>query len=340
MRITQRAVALTSLQGLNRNLDSVAKLQQQLTSGKQISAPSDSPTGTNRAMQTRNDQAAVDQQARNITDAQAWLDQTGSTMQSMIAQVQRVRDLTVQGLNTGASSGPSQQARNITDAQAWLDQTGSTIQSMIAQVQRVRDLTVQGMNTGASSGPSQQALATEVASIRDGLIALSNVSVQGRPLFGGVTSTGQAYTTAGAWAGNSGAPVMRRVSDTESIRIDITGPEAFGTAPADLFSVVKDIATDLTANPAALDGHLTALDGVLQGMLAGVADIGSRATRVDGLAQINSDRALSLSSQLAVTEDIDMPETIMRLQMLQVGYQAALAATSKAIQPSLLDYLR
>jgi flagellar hook-associated protein 3 FlgL len=30
----------------------------------------------------------------------------------------------------------------------------------------------------------------------------------------------------------------------------------------------------------------------------------------------------------------------MRLQMLQVGYQASLAATSKAIQPSLLDYLR
>ena len=293
MRITQRAVALTSLQGLNRNLDSVAKLQQQLTSGKQISAPSDSPTGTNRAMQTRNDQAAVDQQARNITDAQAWLDQTGSTMQSMIAQVQRIRDLTVQG-----------------------------------------------MNTGASSGPSQQALATEVASIREGLIALSNVSVQGRPLFGGVTSSGQAYTPAGAWVGNAGAPVMRRVSDTESIRIDITGPEAFGAAPSDLFSVVDNIATDLTANPTALDGHLTALDDVLKGMLAGVADIGSRATRVDGLAQINSDRALSLSSQLAVTEDIDMPETIMRLQMLQVGYQAALAATSKAIQPSLLDYLR
>jgi len=293
MRITQRAVALTSLQGLNRNLDGVAKLQQQLTSGKQISAPSDSPTGTNRAMQTRNDQAAVDQQARNISDAQVWLDQTDSTMQSMIAQTQRIRDLTVQG-----------------------------------------------MNTGASSGTSQQALATEVASIREGLIALANVSVQGRPLFGGVTSTGEAYTPAGTWAGNAGAPVMRRVSDTESIRIDITGPEAFGTAPGDLFSVVNDIATDLAANPTALDGHLAALDDVLEGMLAGVADVGSRATRIEGLAQINSDRALSLSSQLAITEDIDMPETIMRLQMLQVGYQAALAATSKAIQPSLLDYLR
>jgi flagellin-like hook-associated protein FlgL len=293
MRITHRAVALTSLQGLNRNLDAVSRLQQQLTSGKQISAPSDSPTGTNRAMQIRDDQAAVEQQTRNITDAQSWLDQTSSTLQSMITQTRRVRDLTVQGLNTGAASGPS-----------------------------------------------QQALATEVTSIREGLIALANTTSQGRPLFGGVTSTGQAYDVTGAWAGDGSAPVMRRVSDTEAIRIDTTGVEAFGESPDDLFSVVDRIATDLTADPTALEGHLEALDKVMEGMLSTVANIGSRGTRIEGLQQINFDRGLALKSQLATTEDIDMPETIMRLQMVQVGYQAALAATSKAIQPSLLDYLR
>ena len=30
----------------------------------------------------------------------------------------------------------------------------------------------------------------------------------------------------------------------------------------------------------------------------------------------------------------------MRLQMQEVGYQAALAATAKALQPTLMDYLR
>jgi flagellin-like hook-associated protein FlgL len=293
MRITQRAVALTSLQGLNRNLDAVSRLQQQLTSGKQISKPSDSPTGTNRAMQTRADQAAV-----------------------------------------------AQQARNISDARSWLDQTDSTLQTMLTQTRRVRDLTVQGLNTGASSGPSQAALATEVASLREGLISLANTSVQGRPLFGGVTSTGKAYDSTGGWAGEDAAPVMRRVSDTESIRIDVTGREAFGAAPDDLFSVIDKIATDLTVDPTALDAHLEDLDTVIQGMLTAVANIGSRGTRIDGLMQTNSDRALALTSQLANTEDIDMPETIMRLQMTQVGYQAALAATAKALQPSLLDYLR
>jgi flagellin-like hook-associated protein FlgL len=293
VRITQRAVALTSLQGLNRNLDAVGKLQQQLTSGRLINAPSDSPTGTNRAMQTRGDQAATAQQARNIDDADNWLTQTDSALQQV------------------------------------LDTT-----------RRVRDLTVQGMSTGTNSDASREALATEVKSLRDGLLSLANQNIQGRPLFGGVVSGTKAYDATGAWIGEAGTPVNRRVSDTEVIRVDLTGPEAFGAPPNDLFKVVGDIATDLTVDPTALDGHLADLDTAIKGMLSAVANVGARGARVERVAQINSDRALDLQSQLAETENIDLPNTIMNLQMQQVGYQAALSATAKALQPTLLDFLR
>src|SRR5690349_9634613 len=110
IRITQRSVALTSLQGLNRNLAQVGKLQQQMTSGKLINTPSDSPTGTNKAMLTRGDQAAATQQARNISDGVGRLDATDSALQNMITQVRRVRDLTVQASNTGALSDTAKQA--------------------------------------------------------------------------------------------------------------------------------------------------------------------------------------------------------------------------------------
>jgi flagellar hook-associated protein 3 FlgL len=293
MRITQRAVALTSLQGLNRNLDDVGKLQQQLTSGRLISAPSDSPTGTNRAMQTRSDQAANAQQLRNIGDAKSWLEQTDSSLREM------------------------------------LDTT-----------RRVRDLTVQGLSTGSNSDTSLQALATEVASLREGLLSLANRTTGGRPLFGGVTPGSKAYDASGTYVGLAGPPVTRRVSDTEVIRVDMSGPEAFGPAGNDLFAVVDRIANDLVANPTALSTHLTDLDGVMKGMLTAVADVGSRAARVDREEQVNKDAALMLSSQLAETENIDLPNTIMRLQMQQVGYEAALSATAKALQPTLLDYLR
>jgi flagellin-like hook-associated protein FlgL len=298
MRITQRAVTLTSLQGLNRNLDAVSKLQQQLTSGKLISKPSDSPTGTNKAMQTRSEQAAV-----------------------------------------------AQQARSITDAKGWLEQTDSAIQNMLAMTHKVRDLTVQGANTGAASDASRAALAAEVASLREGLLALANGTIAGRPLFGGITSGSKAYDgTTGAYLGTTlgttGSPVTRQVSDTESVRIDITGPEIFGPAGNDLFAVVDTIAKDLVTDPTLLTGHLADLDAKIDGMLTAVADVGSRAKRIENAEQINADRALTLTSQLAETENVDLPNTIMRLEMQKTGYEAALSATAKAISPTLLDYLR
>jgi flagellar hook-associated protein 3 FlgL len=292
MRITQRAVATTSLQGLSRNLDQLGKLQQQLTSGRQISAPSDSPTGTNQAMQIRSSQAAVDQQSRAIGDAKAWL-----------------------------------------------EQTDSTLQTMIGHTQRVRDLTLQASNDGAMSTTSRQAIAIEVASLREGLIALANTRSQGRPLFGGTTSGPAAYSATGAFVGNAG-DVNRRVSDDEVMAINVTGPVAFGTGPGDLFDVVASIATDVNADPAALSGHLQALDGVMEGMLDAVSSVGVRGTRVERLEDIGLERALSLSSQLSEVENIDLPHTIMKLQMQQIGYETALAATAKAIQPTLLDFLR
>jgi flagellin-like hook-associated protein FlgL len=292
MRITQRAVALTSLQGLNRNLDAVGKLQQQLTSGRLINAPSDSPTGTNRAMQTRSEQAAVAQEARNITDAKSWLEQGGSTLQEM------------------------------------LDTT-----------RRVRDLTVQALNTGAVSTAAQDALRTELTSLRDGLVGLSNTNVQGRPLFGGVTPGSKAYNDDGTFAGLAGPATTRRISGSETVRVDVFGPDAFGVDGSNLFDVVGSIATDV-ADPAALETHLAALDGVMQKMMTAVADLGARASRVERAEQLSFDRSLILETQLAETENVDLPNTIMKLQMQQVGYEAALAATAKAISPTLLDYLR
>ena len=293
MRITQRAVALTSLQGLNRNLADVGRLQEQLSSGRVISAPSDSPTGTNRSMQTRADQMAVDQQARNITDAKGWLDSADSILQNMI------------------------------DA-----------------TRRVRDLTVQGSNTGSLSPASQEAIGMEVATLRETLLGQANRTVQGRPLFGGVTSGSVAYDGTGGWVGQGGAPIMRRVSDTEAVRVDLTGPEVFGAPGNDLFALVGKIATDVTANPAALAVHLDDLDTAIDRLLTGVADIGARAKRIERAEEINGEQSLVLQSRLAETENIDLPMTIMQLQMRQVGYEAALSATAKSLQPTLVDFLR
>jgi flagellar hook-associated protein 3 FlgL len=300
MRITQRAISTTALAGLNKNLAAVNKIQQQMTSGTMISRPSDSPTGTNTSMYTRKDLAGVAQQSRNISDGVAVLNSADSAIRNILEQVQQARSLTVQALNDGA------------------------------------------MNDQAS-----QAIATQVAGLRESVLAQANEVVQGRPLFGGVSTGTAAYSPSGAYVGVGGAngialqPVMRRVSDVEAIRVDVTGPEAFGDPASgkDLFAVLGSISTDI-ADPAALAGHLTDLDAVLKQMLTATADLGTRAARMDTAQNVNATRELTLTAQLSATEDIDLPKSIMELNMQQTGYQAALKATAQAIQPTLLDFLR
>jgi flagellar hook-associated protein 3 FlgL len=299
VRITQRAVAQTALQGLNRNLADLGKLQEQLTSGKVVSKPSDSPTGVNRSMQIRKDQAATEQQARNISDAQSWM-----------------------------------------------ETTDTALTTMLAQVRKVRDLTVQAANDGAMTGSSRTAIATEVAALRESLLGLANENVDGRPVFGGITSGSQAYRTDGTWVGVGSAdgtgvvPINRRISNDEQVRIDVTGPEAFGPAGDDLFALVGRIAGNVTGDPAALDDDLADLDVAIDRLLTATSTVGARAARVETAAQVNTDRQLSLAKQLTAVEDVDLPKTIMTLQMQQVTYQAALQATAQVIQPSLVDFLR
>ena len=300
MRITQRAVTLNGLQGLNSNLAALNKLQNQLTSGTTISKPSDSPTGTNTSLITRKAIAGADQYSRNITDGTTFLDATDSALQDMLSQVRRVRDLTVQALNGGSAN----------------DET-------------------------------RLAISTEVSGIRESMLGQANQVVQGRPIFGGVTSGNKAYNDDGSYAGLGGAngidvqPLTRRVSDVETIRVDLTGAEAFGDPASgkDLFSVVKNIAANVD-DPTALAGDLADLDQVYNGLLGAAADVGTRATRMETAASVNTSQSLNLETQRAATEDVDLPKTIMEMQMQQTSYQAALQVTAQMLQPTLLDFLR
>jgi flagellar hook-associated protein 3 FlgL len=172
---------------------------------------------------------------------------------------------------------------------------------------------------------------------------MANTSVAGRPMFGGITAGAKAYdTTTGAYVGQAGpgTEMLRRVSSTDSVRVDISGPEAFEGAGTDLFALVERITTNLTTDPAALEQDLADLDVVMNTMKSAVADVGARSARIDREAEITMGQSIALEEGLSQVEDIDLPNMMMRLKMQQTGYEAALSATAKSISPTLMDYLR
>ncbi len=72
-------------------------------------------------------------------------------------------------------------------------------------------------------------------------------------------------------------------------------------------------------------------------------DPASDASATAGYASMRNatDEDLILTKQqLSEIEDVDLAEAIVQLQLEETALQAALSATARAVQPSLLDFLR
>jgi flagellar hook-associated protein 3 FlgL len=292
-RVTESSIHTAVLSNLQRSIQKGQKIQEQLSSGKQINRPSDSPTGTVTSMQLRGDVRVAQQYTRNADDGMGWLSTLDSTLSSTSTLVNRVRDLTVQGLSGGSN-----------DAQ------------------------------------SNSALAAEVDQIKASLIGYANTQYLGRPVFGGTTTGAVAYDATGAYAGDAGQ-TTRTVGQNSKVRVDATGPEAFGTGATQLFTVLQGISDSIrSGDSTTLETNLANLDTASNLMKNTLSDVGARYNRIEQMKLSAQDRLLSVTSQLSDVEDVDLPKTIMEMQLQQTAYQAALAASAKVIQPSLIDFLR
>jgi flagellar hook-associated protein 3 FlgL len=298
-RITQRLMVERSLSSMQSGMNRLARSQEQLSTGRLINRPSDSPTGTNDAMRLRAQLAADAQYYRNASDGLSYLGRTDNTLTTMVDNVRRARDLVVQGASTG-SNGP--------DARA--------------------------------------AIAAELRQIKESLVALANTEHMGRPLFGG-TSTGPAYTTAGAppaatYNGDDGE-VVRVVGDDMPVKVNVTGREAFEVGGDDLFTVMDDTIAAMEADPvvsADIGDKLGRIDAVSKQMLSALADVGTRYGRVEGALATLTSTNLDNTAALSGVENVDIAKAVMDLQMAEVAHQAALGATARVLQPSLIDFLR
>jgi flagellar hook-associated protein 3 FlgL len=293
MRVTDSSITTRVLANLQRNIARGGQIQEQLSSGKQISRPSDSPTGAISSMQLRGESRQNDQYTRNADDGLGWL---------------------------GAID--------------------DTLNDSMGRISKARELAIQGLNSGISTPASREALAVELENIKDGLIGLANVTYLNRPVFGGTTTGRTAYDASGAYQGNAGT-VSRTVGSNAQVRVNANGPEVFGTGDTQLFAVLQGMADSLRANdPAALSAGLNKLVDAGDVVKSALADVGARYNRVSQMRDTAQDRLVTLTSQISDFEDIDLPKTIMEMQLQQTSYEAALAATAKVIQPSLIDYLR
>lgn len=87
------------LRHISNSYESMAKTQEQLTTGKKISRPSDDPVVAMKGMTYRTNLTEVEQYKRNLSEAYNWMDNSDAALDKATSVMQRIRELTVQASN-------------------------------------------------------------------------------------------------------------------------------------------------------------------------------------------------------------------------------------------------
>ncbi len=297
-RVTPSSSSQRVTAALQANLARLQATQDQISSGRRLSKPSDSPTDTAIAMSLRSEQQRSEQLGRAIDDGAAWLD----------------------------------------TADEALGQAGTLML-------RVRQLVVAGSNDTYDDS-DRAAIAAEVDQLRSALLDVANTRYLGRPVFAGTQDTPAAYDATGAYLGNTAAVERRVTTGPDRLAVSITGPDAFTTlfgdpAAAGGAGVLGRVSDALrSGDPAALAQALTDVDTASESLRTSQSVVGARASRLESVRSVGEATAARAEVRLSSVEGIDLAKALTDLSVQQMAYQAALQASAKVIQPSLLDFLR
>lgn len=325
--VTPSDLASTMITGLTNDANSMATLEQQVSTGNAISTASNDPSGAATILQLQGSVTRAGQYSTNAADGVGWLQLGNATASSVVTTLQSLQS-TIEGLSGAALSGlPS----TMTAASA---QVSSTLSQL---VNLANTTAAGGQPIFAGTGNPTQAYAVTTD-----------------------PGTGAEYAT---YVGNSSVPT-RTVAPGTKVAVAVTGPSLFGpttgtgaTTP-DLLGqhgVLNTMITNLNTAAADLSSgnkagasaalaqvtgqNLTDLGSALSQAETTAGVLGANQISVQSFATQATGSMASLQGELGAVQDTNMAQALTNLQLQQTAYQSALYATSLLKTDSLAQYL-
>ncbi|MDF2037640.1 flagellar hook-associated protein FlgL [Cytobacillus oceanisediminis] len=109
MRVTQSMLSNNMLRNLSNSYSRLDKLQDQISTQKKFTKPSDDPVAAMMGMNYRTDLNRIQQFTRNIGEVRNWVDSTDDALDKGVLALQRIRELTLQA-GTGTLEGDQRKA--------------------------------------------------------------------------------------------------------------------------------------------------------------------------------------------------------------------------------------
>lgn len=237
-----------------------------------------------------------------------------------------------------------QYSRNISNGISWLSMTEAAMDEMGNVLTRAKELTVQ-MANATSDAKARESGMNEIVQLRNQLIQLGNTQLNGRYVFGGFKNDTPPFDSTGAFNGTDDS-ITIEIDRGAFVPINYFGGELLrgGTPPGstgtDIIGVFDNLITALGANDqTAVQAELPNLEDALSQVLSTRTDLGARMNRLEGQKNVIEEMKFSLTKVLSDKQDVDFMQVISDLTKQQTAFEAAIAASGKISQISLLDYL-
>ncbi|SMB82812.1 flagellar hook-associated protein 3 FlgL [Desulfonispora thiosulfatigenes DSM 11270] len=315
MRVTNKIMTNTTLNNINTNLTRLQKLNEQMSSGKNVSRPSDDPIAVARIMSFKTIQSNQEQYDRNMDDAIGWLDTTDGALMNVNKVIQRVRELDIYGAN------------------------------------------------GVIPDESREAIAMEIDKLVEEMAQIGNVSYGGRYIFGGGHTTEAPFKVNKDGNGEVESVDFiksdfdkNKLNDTYKLEYEVeagvnmnvsVGKLTFHTG-ADgkpglnsIFSEMINLRKNLQAgNGEEITKAVGTFDKLHDNLLSEIASVGAMSKRMESAKERSFNFQLDLKNTLGKIEDVDYAKKSIEFKSQQAIYEAALMTSAKAIQPSLIQFLK
>jgi len=231
---------------------------------------------------------------------------------------------------------------NIAKGKAGIQMTETTLDMVSDLLNDAKEIAME-QSAGSVENTTREIAAEQIVSIREQVLQLANTRLGGKYVFAGHETSKPAFLGNGSYDGDVGEKKIIIDENTE-VKINLTGEDIFPTtAGSNVFTVLDDLQDALGASvyvQSDVADQANLLEEARDQVNIARAGSASIFKRLEGHDSRLDSFKLRIEDMLSKTEDADLATAIVELQFEERSYEAALSASARVMQPSLLNFLK
>ncbi len=235
---------------------------------------------------------------------------------------------------------------NIEYSKGFLDRSEAALQSVADNLIRAKELSV-AMANDSYDAKSRDATGREIREMMEELVQIGNTTFNGRYLFAGFRNQTPPLSLEGDYLGDDGK-IFMQISPGDFRQVNMPGRDVFEASPEDRIKGHFNMITTLEVLHAGLMNNdkdsirqaMGELDFQLEKTSSGQAMLGAMSSSLSATNERLSSEETINRARLSKVQDTDMYDASSEFKRTETVLQGTLMASTKLLQPSLLNFLQ